>query len=85
MSTPTELRLRPELRQARELTAALEERRLALQEANEGAYRAAYDASGGARFDKLRPFGRLTERCFPDPVKRAAFRMLQQRTGAHDA
>lgn len=80
MSTPTEIRLRTELRQAREQAAALEERRLALQEANEGAYRAAYDASGGARFDKLRPFGRLTERCFPDPAKRAAFRMLQRTT-----
>jgi hypothetical protein len=78
--TPTELRLRVELRTARAQAAALEERRLALQEANEGAYRAAYDASGGARFDKLRPFGRLTERCFSDPAKRAAFRMLQQPT-----
>lgn len=79
MSTPTELRLRVELRAARAQAAALDERRLALQEENEAAYRAAYDASGGPRFDKLRPFGRLTERCFSDPAKRSAFRMLQQR------
>ncbi|MFD3741105.1 hypothetical protein [Streptomyces sp. NPDC058629] len=82
--TPLEIRLRAELRSAREQVAALEDRRLALQEANEGAYRAAYDATGGARFDKLRPFGRLTEACFKDPGKRSAIRMLRDRMEPSD-
>ncbi|MEU0160142.1 hypothetical protein ABZ154_15210 [Streptomyces sp. NPDC006261] len=84
MSTPTEIRLRAELRSARQQVAALEDRRLALQEANEGAYRAAYDATGGPRFDKLRPFGRLTKDCFTDPGKRSAIRMLQDRMERSD-
>lgn len=78
MSTPLEVRLRAELRASREQAAALEERRLALQADNEAAYKAAYDATGGPRFDKLRPFGQLTEECFTDPAKKAAVRMLRR-------
>lgn len=37
--------------------AALTERLLALQNANEGAYKAAYDATGGPHFDTAQPFG----------------------------
>ncbi|MGW0312074.1 hypothetical protein [Streptomyces flavidovirens] len=78
MSTPLEVRLRVELREARAQLAALDNLRRALQDDNEAAYRAAYDATGGPRFDKAKPFGRLTSRSFTDPTKRAAARMLQR-------
>lgn len=55
--TPTELRLRVELRSTRALVAAQNERLEALQAANEGAYRAAYDAQGGPHHCTARPFG----------------------------
>lgn len=56
--SPTVLGLRAEVRQLREQVAALEERRVALQAENEAAYRAAYEAMGGPRFDKAQTFGR---------------------------
>ncbi|MEL7994248.1 hypothetical protein AAG656_28510 [Streptomyces albidoflavus] len=41
--------------------AEREEQRLADQRANEGAYRADYDAAGGPRFDTTQPFGSLPD------------------------
>ena len=49
--TPEEIRLRAELRDVRAQLAALEDVRLALQTANEGAYRAAYDQRGNTTTD----------------------------------
>lgn len=83
--TPAEIRLRAENRDLRGMVKALSDQVIALQAANEGAYREQYDAAGGPRFDKLRPFGHLTERCFPDSARRAAVRMLQNTTGGLDA
>ena len=55
--TPTELKLRAELRDANARIAALDERLLALQSANEALYRAGYDTTGGPHFDPNQPFG----------------------------
>ncbi|MFB6593976.1 hypothetical protein [Streptomyces diastaticus] len=42
--------------------AEREDQRLADQRANEDAYRADYDATGGPRFDPDQPFGSLPDR-----------------------
>lgn len=55
--TPEEVRLRAELQRANERNAALDQRCSELQAANERMYASDYQASGGPRFDPLRPFG----------------------------
>ncbi len=80
MSTPLEVHLRAELREAKAQLAALDDRLRALQDQNEAAYRAAYDLTGGSRFDRRQPFGRLAENTFADPVKQAAARIFQRTT-----
>ncbi|MDQ0809911.1 hypothetical protein QFZ63_001625 [Streptomyces sp. B3I7] len=59
---------------------AAEDARLAEQRANEAAYRADYDASGGPRFDPAQPFG--TPSTEPAPairsVRRAFLRTNQE-------
>lgn len=42
---------------AEQRAAALDERLLGLQQSNESAYKAAYEATGGPGFDKRQPFG----------------------------
>ncbi|MGW7053070.1 hypothetical protein [Streptomyces sp. NPDC054887] len=76
--SPLEAHLRAELREAREQLAALNERCLDLQAANEAAYQASYNLTGGPSFDKAKPFGQLAENTFADPVKQAAARLLQR-------
>jgi hypothetical protein len=50
-------RLRAQLAAERDRNRRLEQRLADLQGANEGHYRAQYEASGGARFDAEQPFG----------------------------
>ncbi|MDJ1132440.1 hypothetical protein [Streptomyces iconiensis] len=59
------------------LAHRLTERLAEAQDASEGRDRDDQARTGGARLDKLRPYGRLTARCFPDPARRAAWRLLQ--------
>ncbi|MGW1001747.1 hypothetical protein [Streptomyces sp. NPDC002520] len=54
--TANERRLKAENRDLRNQLAALAERLADLQAANEGHYRAQYDAAGGPRFDRRQTF-----------------------------
>jgi hypothetical protein len=60
--TWTERRLEAENRRLREHLAVLTDRLSELQRANEGAYAADYDKSGGPRLDIEQPFGSLPSR-----------------------
>ncbi|MEC4016016.1 hypothetical protein [Streptomyces sp. H27-D2] len=78
--TPSEIRLRADLRRYRELAAALTERLLVLQDANEGAYRAAYDVVGGPHHCPNSAFGHPA--VDPDavhPDRLASYGLLLQR------
>lgn len=55
--TRQERELEAESRDLRDQLAALTERLHDLQGANEGAYRDLEQATGGARFDRAKPFG----------------------------
>ncbi|KWT61865.1 hypothetical protein ADL21_11325 [Streptomyces albus subsp. albus] len=66
--------LRRELANALQRASALTARLEALQEANEGAYAAAYEATGGPRFDPGRPFGHAPT---PDGPRPEAVRSLE--------
>lgn len=58
---------------------AAEDARLAEQRANEDAYRADYDATGGPRFDPTQPFGTPTAE--PDPQVRETWRAFLRSVG----
>ncbi|MGP4085444.1 hypothetical protein [Streptomyces sp. KR55] len=60
--TARERRLESENRRLRNQVASLNERLTQLQAANEGHYRAQYDATGGPQFDTAQPFGHEPKR-----------------------
>jgi len=64
-----EARLRLQLAAEKHRVRLLEQRVADLQAANEGAYRELEQATGGARFDKDRPFGREPRKLGSLPLK----------------
>lgn len=56
-SAPGEAALTRELRHSKDALRALQAQLSVLQHANEGAYRASYDRTGGPEFDPAQPFG----------------------------
>lgn len=59
---------------------AAEDTRLAEQRANEDAYRADYDASGGPRFDPAQPFGTPSAGRWTARGERRTFLRINQET-----